>query len=59
MATATDGPFIETKELIGGRAARESERRRPGPAQRRFGRSSGASARRLPAIDGERRRSIA
>ena len=23
MATATDGPFIETKELIGGRAARE------------------------------------
>jgi hypothetical protein len=33
--TVTDGPFIETKELIGGCAAAA---RRPGRANRRFGR---------------------
>jgi hypothetical protein len=57
--TVTDGPFIETKELIGGRAVRESQRRRPGRAKRRFGRSPGASAPRLPGIDREGRRSVA
>jgi hypothetical protein len=36
----TDGPFIETKELIGGDAVYDSTRR-PGMANRRFGRSCG------------------
>jgi hypothetical protein len=36
----TDGPFIETKELIGGDAVDDSTHR-PGVANRRFGRSCG------------------
>jgi hypothetical protein len=58
IPTVTDGPFIETKELIAGYAAHERTRgsRR---AKRRFRRSAGARGPRLSGIDGERRRSIA
>ena len=59
IPTVTDGPFIETKELIGGYAVSAPTRRRPGRAKRRFGRPSGATTSRLPTMDGERRRSIA